>query len=729
MISAYKLPFLILAMLILGLATSISGQNTVVFNIQDSYGQSEVEVPISVENFNNILGFQLGLKFDEEVLEFVDLTSEVLAFQNYNYNLIDDQLLISYTEQNSVPLSTADGSTILNLKFKVLKVEQTEIYYDENILAKEMISNIGVVDFDINSGFVNENGSGVEFSIFFDENKDCEVLNDVNLNDWPVAIWDGSQTWYRFSNSEGYVKATLNPGNYSLQVLHPDFANTWTACEDNINFTVEDGNINSLDDISIQINEDCPILNLEMSTPRLRRCFDNTIYVNACNNGIEADDLYTEITLAPELIMVSSSIPFTDLGDNKYRFEIGSLTINECKSFNYRVNVDCDATELGQTLCIDAEILPEVDCDGIVNWDGPQLRVSGECVGDNINFTILNEGNEDMSVATAYTIIEDDLIMPHYSQEVQIESGQFEVIQIPADGKTLRLEIPQINGHPYPILLNSFVEKCGQGVNGEISYGFATMFPNSRSKPNQVRLCEEVTGSWDPNDKAANPKGYREQHYLNANTTLDYKIRFQNTGTDTAFNIVVRDSISSELDLATLNVGTASHHFTYEIINQNIIEFRFDNIMLPDSNINEAASHGFVSFTLEQEEDLEDGTMIYNQAEIYFDFNEPIITNQVFHTIGEEFVLVSIASTKPNNNLNLKASPNPFIEQTKITFNNTELQFATLEIFDLHGKQIITLQGNQDHFFVSASNLSKGVYFYQLSLEDQLLDTGKLIRH
>lgn len=728
--SILKLHKHILLWLFISLSANLFAQAPVIFSIENTNGESEVEVPITVTNFDEITGFQLGLSFDKENLEFIDIQSGILPIESVNYNVLeDDKILISYVTDNAAPISLTDGGTIFKLKFKVLKIIQTEIYYDDQVLAKEMINATGLIDFEIFSGFVNDNGSGVSFSVFFDEDKDCATPSAQPLVGWPVIIWDGFREWFRFTDENGFVKAALSPGDYAIAPITLDNRTYWDECASPTTFKVEDGINTLVDDFQIQLKEDCPVLDFDMSVNRLRRCFDNDVYVKFCNQGNTLDDAALEITLDPELIMVSADLVYQDLGDNKYRFDFGTLSPGQCMKFKYVVNVDCDITDLGQTLCIAAEKFPTIDCGSTANYSGPSLKITGECNADNVNFIIENVGNENMTIPAGYTIIEDDLIMPKLSKEVQIDAGGSETITIPSEGRTVRLEIPQIPNHPFPGVLNAFIEKCGEGQNGEVSYGFATMFSNDPIDPDLFRLCEEVIGSWDPNDKAASPKGFKDPHYLKANTPIDYKIRFQNTGTDTAFNIVVRDSITENMDLATLKTGSSSHDYTFQIINQNIIEFRFDNIMLPDSNVNEPASNGFVNFSLDQVEDLPDGTVIYNQAEIYFDFNEPIITNEVFHTIGEEFVPVSIASANTYNELQVQVNPNPFKNRAYITFVAEGFKKASLTLYDLQGKPIDKIESHDRYFQLNGSALTNGMYFYKIHIDGHLKDTGKLIRH
>lgn len=140
-----------------------------------------------------------------------------------------------------------------------------------------------------------------------------------------------------------------------------------------------------------------------------------------------------------------------------------------------------------------------------------------------------------------------------------------------------------------------------------------------------------ITGSADPNDKSVMPSGITNDHLISAEADyLKYTIRFQNTGTDTAFNVVVVDTITPQFLLNTFINGPSSHNYRYEIDSLPVVKFYFDNILLPDSNTNEEASHGYVSFLIKREPSLTNNAVISNAASIYFDFNPAVITNTAF---------------------------------------------------------------------------------------------------
>ena len=148
-----------------------------------------------------------------------------------------------------------------------------------------------------------------------------------------------------------------------------------------------------------------------------------------------------------------------------------------------------------------------------------------------------------------------------------------------------------------------------------------------------------VTASLDPNIK---------QNYVGEtlsggaiyedDTTMDYLIHFQNVGTDTAYTVVIRDTLDdAHLNVTTLRGFTSSHDMQVEYEGTNVLIFRFENIYLVDSLTNEEASQGWVGFQIDLLPNQDVGTEISNQAAIYFDFNEPIITNDVVNTIDQHF--------------------------------------------------------------------------------------------
>ena len=177
---------------------------------------------------------------------------------------------------------------------------------------------------------------------------------------------------------------------------------------------------------------------------------------------------------------------------------------------------------------------------------------------------------------------------------------------------------------------------CGDSTNW--TPGVVNQFPQDDADPDVDIYCGQVTAPVDPNDKTGYPLGQTEEYYIQPNQQLQYVIRFQNVGTDTAFTVVVRDTLDIDLNIFTVTPGVASHPYTFKMYGPRVLEWTFEDIQLPDSTTNSEGSNGFLTFHVDQVPDLAPGTVINNDADIYFDFELPITTNTTVHKIFEGFV-------------------------------------------------------------------------------------------
>ncbi len=147
--------------------------------------------------------------------------------------------------------------------------------------------------------------------------------------------------------------------------------------------------------------------------------------------------------------------------------------------------------------------------------------------------------------------------------------------------------------------------------------------------------CFPVVNSYDPNDKQVYPQGICDDKFTQrSDLPLTYTIRFQNTGNAPALNVNIVDSLSSLLDRSSLRVVGSSHPMVVDTTaNNNVINFVFNDINLPDSTSSPALSQGYVIFELDEIAAHTDTSRIENKSYIYFDTNAPIITNTVKNTI------------------------------------------------------------------------------------------------
>lgn len=153
---------------------------------------------------------------------------------------------------------------------------------------------------------------------------------------------------------------------------------------------------------------------------------------------------------------------------------------------------------------------------------------------------------------------------------------------------------------------------------------------------NSFTHLDTTSGSFDPNDKQVSPKGEGPLNFTPLDTErLTYTVRFQNTGTDTAFFVVIRDTLDPNVKISSYRREMESHPYHLRIEKDSILVFDFNRILLPDSATNLAGSQGFVQFSFLVKDNIPTGTQIRNRAAIYFDFNEPIITNEVLNTFAD----------------------------------------------------------------------------------------------
>jgi hypothetical protein len=587
---------------------------------------------------------------------------------------------------------------------------------------------------------IQENPLAVKYiygQVFLDENANCSIDgSEEGLFGWEVELIpyinaqpDANQAQTIFTdNNGGYTfelnESLINQVDY-FELRLPIAVNIGGGCDLSYTLTPDDfdGLINLNYDFAAQLQDDCYNMHVDISAPFLRRCFESYYVINYCNYGAEtAEEAYVEVTLDDYITYSSSSFPFSSVDGNTYTFELGNIAPGECGFFNVFVEISCEAV-LGQAHCSEAIIYPNKPCSG--DYSGAIIEVTGDCDEDTeeVKFTITNVGQEAMTTARDYLVVED--VIMYMEEPFNLGSGESILVTIPGNGSTYRLEAEQPEDYPLLGLTGASVEGCGTDNDGNISLGIVTQFSVLEAGPSISIDCQENIGAYDPNDKQASPVGVGEDHLLRENTSIDYKIRFQNTGTDTAFTVVVLDTLSEWLNTVSVRPGASSHPYTFQVLEDNVLAFRFENIMLPDSNVNEPASNGFVTFSVDQLADNPHGTVIENSAAIYFDFNEPIITNTVFHTIGE-LTISAITEESYTEGVPLKVYPNPFKGQA--VFEIPQSIGGVFVIYNMNGQRLLqhNYQGEQ---YILNSQLLKGsgMYFYEIQTLEGNVYRGKLI--
>jgi uncharacterized repeat protein (TIGR01451 family) len=261
-------------------------------------------------------------------------------------------------------------------------------------------------------------------------------------------------------------------------------------------------------------------------------------------------------------------------------------------------------------------------------------------------------------------------------------------------------------------------------VNGTVSSGIDSDLLNNADTLNTI-----VTGAYDPNIKLVSPVGdttnFNPGLVLVGTDEFTYTIHFQNTGSDTAFTVLLVDTLHQNLDATTFKLLSSSHPVTSTFFGSNLLEFKFNNILLPDSSANLLESQGYVKFKMNTISGLSQDDQIRNYADIYFDFNPPIRTNTVVNTLTW-FLSVPITESQ---SLNIELYPNPLTDVSTVRVDGNEnLDDLRLSIFNIQGQQVknINLSGKSE-IKVYRDGLSSGIYVLKLTNQGITLGSKKLL--
>src|SRR5690606_39327048 len=128
-----------------------------------------------------------------------------------------------------------------------------------------------------------------------------------------------------------------------------------------------------------------------------------------------------------------------------------------------------------------------------------------------------------------------------------------------------------------------------------------------------------IFGAYDPNDITCVEGEVVHPDYIGEK--LHYRVRFENTGNFYAENVVVVVDVDAQkYDINSLQILNTSHSSTARIAD-NTLEIFFNQIYLNPE------AQGDILFVVNTKDSLSEGDSVQSKADIYFDFNYPIITN------------------------------------------------------------------------------------------------------
>lgn len=244
----------------------------------------------------------------------------------------------------------------------------------------------------------------------------------------------------------------------------------------------------------------------------------------------------------------------------------------------------------------------------------------------------------------------------------------------------------------------------------------AKIFPinnDETPKDNNLVLHQTVVNSLDPNDKTCLEGDVITPDLVGNN--VHYLIRFENVGTANAVNVVVKDMIdTAKFDVESLQPIKSSHPYRMTITEGNKVEFFFENIQLPYDDSN---NDGYILFKIKTKPTLVVGDTFSNKADIYFDYNFPIATNEAITTVQSNL------STQEISKSEISIYPNPAKEI--LTFKTKE-KVKKAEIYDVNGRLIkveLGISNNQ----IDVSSLKTGTYVIK-AISDKKYYQAKFIK-
>ncbi|HEU0135789.1 MAG TPA: T9SS type A sorting domain-containing protein [Flavobacterium sp.] len=235
---------------------------------------------------------------------------------------------------------------------------------------------------------------------------------------------------------------------------------------------------------------------------------------------------------------------------------------------------------------------------------------------------------------------------------------------------------------------------------------------------NVFDLSQIVVGSFDPNDitvlEGATISPDQTDEYLT------YVVRFQNSGTAAAENVVVKDMITPNLDQSTMQILTSSHPFRSTITNDNKLEFFFENIMLPAEQDDEPGSHGYIAYRMKPKSTVGLGDVMEKTAGIYFDYNWPIVTNTASTTV------TLLGTNTYTNNSAVTLYPNPVENYFQVKADASH-SIQQIVIYNVVGQQVMVVEKPAADQRIDISGLVGGTYFVKV-ITDKGKTTEKLMK-
>jgi uncharacterized repeat protein (TIGR01451 family) len=520
---------------------------------------------------------------------------------------------------------------------------------------------------------------------------------------------------------------------YSIELLNPRESfklNSCTSTSASITFkNVTQDTLNF--DFPIKFKA-CTAPQIKVWSTRRRRCAKNITFLQIKNESIlPLTNAELVVDFPDEVVPIKSSKPWTKKVGNRLIFENYQLIRNGTDLIYITDSVKCgDENFRGRNVCTKASINIKSNCSDTLNWDKSNLKITASCTNNsNVEGVISNVGTGDMvDSSTVFFFINDN-----YIQENKIKLNAFQNLKFTTNigNQLLRIEALENRFNPHDSLEIFELENCTND-NTPSRKGFRPLKDNRKYEDVE---CLEIRDSYDPNIKIGLPKGVTNNNYIKSGTRLEYNILFQNFGNDTAYNVVVLDTLNENLDIRSLRfTGSSDSYYSSikKVDNTYRLGFNFFNINLPDTSKSKVESIGNVKFSIVHKSSIPQNTILKNRAAIYFDFNKPVLTNFTSHIVKDTIfkpnsTQVTLHSLEEPVFINHLYFNNPVSRYDLIQIRNHISKIQNIEISDLSGSILVKKWKINKNEVSLAHQLIPGLYLCKMNFENGLSISKKLM--
>lgn len=418
-------------------------------------------------------------------------------------------------------------------------------------------------------------------------------------------------------------------------------------------------------------------------------------------------------------IQPGNGIAWTNLnGEFGVMMEPGNYTFEHSPQNPWYLINNCQNGALPMTVVADSNAVDVCFADSIV----PVIDLGATISSNAINACFTN--HQIVNICNYGTIPATDVVV---SVQIPSFTGTSNSSFTQSSDSTWTLNIPSLAAGQCISYHFSGVAACDTSMIGQVaclSASISNAQTDVEPSNNQMSFCDSVGVGYDPNDirvlSQTSAHGWRTQEFINDDDVMTYMVRFQNTGTGPAFNVIVHNPLSEHLDHQSIELIASSHTYYAQMIDGEL-RLHFLGIELPDSASDPIGSQGYFIYSIRQSLGNPMGTVIENQAEIYFDFNAPVATN----TTENEILLITGNSDIELSEITLY--PNPTTGELLLSNSNPRNVIQCVEVLDAQGRLLLK-EVRSGISKIDIGQLSRGIYLLRIKT-DKGSQVSRVIRN